>query len=323
MSISHAKGRHAAYKATAYESHFELTVRRLHGSTGAMETYRLHHVARHLGAVTLVSRPTGKGGRTRGFLCALLLGAAALAACGESPDAGGEVMTPWPFTVDQVALSCEPGRRLFVTTNDGRRFAVNGTARAEAELMREIQNEVDLQPLIQRGLALCRDNDVRTLRLYRPVAESAPPPPAARRGARIEPLEIREGLGVKLEADQVINGRRPELYFSCSPGRAPMIQLDLIQAPRTPPPLRGVFATFRIGGQSVRVEMSWSTGSRWTLRSGDDRALDQQLVRMILEERAVAFVGSSDFMPSSTLTWTSADIPQARRPTVAEACTPR
>lgn len=83
-----------------------------------------------------------------------------------------------------------------------------------------------------------------------------------------------------------------------------MVMLDVDEAPRTPPPLRGVFATFTIGDRSPQqVEMSWGSDAIWTLRSGDARALDRSLTRAMLSELTISFTSNSEFLPSQNLTW--------------------
>lgn len=252
-------------------------------------------------------------------LVAAILG---LSACSRAPDAGFETLEPWPFTVETVVLSCEPasippdvsqtaaetlrrhGGKIFVTTEDGRRFAVNGTARAAAPLMTDIQAVVDTSPVIRRGLELCR-GEGGSVRLVRSTAGTAAPPPTVGPPAyTLRPQEIGDGYFATAQANEVINGVRPELTLACERGHAPMVLINVGEPPRTPPPLRGVYASFAIAGASTqRLEMSWGTETMWTLRSGDERREDAALARAILAGGEVRFTGAARYMPEETLTW--------------------
>ena len=211
-----------------------------------------------------------------------------------------ETMTPWPFTVNEVRLTCEPGQRVFVSTLAGARYAVNGTARGEAPLMRPIQAIIDVDPLIRRGLALCGSSGHGVVRLV------APPPttyPSA--VARPHKVEIHgRDLQATAYANAAINGRFPELTFMCTPGAAPMVLFDFVREPRTPPPLRGVFATISTPtGPRVRYEMSWGTDGDWTLRSGDTRALDRTLTRAILSAGSMTLEGDGQYIRRPSIVW--------------------
>lgn len=226
----------------------------------------------------------------------------ALAACGPAPVARPqETLEPWPFTVDEVTLSCTPGTRaVFVTTPDSRRFAVNGTARAEAPLMRPIQGAIDTGPLIRMGLALCETGRGQA-HLVAPAGHSstaASPPRFS-----IEPVQFGEGVNVTVEAQDVIDGHRPALTFSCRPGQAPTLLIDVAQAPRSPPPLRGVYATFSVGGEETREEVSWGEQSLWMLRSGDARQADRELTRAVLAAGKLTMTPAQTYMPQHAVTW--------------------
>lgn len=234
-----------------------------------------------------------------------LAAAALLGCCGRPIEApGDETLTPWPFTLDTVTLSCRGGaaRMVFVETDDGRTFAVNGSARSEAPLMRDIQAEVNLAPLIARGLRLC-DAGTGSVRLKRPLETSEARIETAPASFVIEPSDYSDGVHATLEAQNAISGTRPRLTLGCSPGRAPMIILNLVQAPRTPPPLRGVMARFQIGAQERSIEMSWGLDATWTLRSGDARLEDAQLTQLILEAGELAFIGDRQYMPAQAIHW--------------------
>jgi len=257
----------------------------MHGSNTNMKTYRLHRkIVRSIGLCALVS----------------------LVSCGpgEPPTPlPVETLEPWPFTVPEVALTCgpTPPGGIFVTTPDGRRFAVNGAARSEAPLMREIQGAVDLQPLIARGRLLCAGEGPIRLRAPQ-AAESGPAPIAEAPRFRIEDDPLTGGVYVISESQNETGGRRAELAIGCRDGRPNFISLNLITEPRTPPPLRGVFAEFDIGARTYRYEMSWGLNDDWILRSGDDRAEDTELGRAILAGGSVRMRAENPYMPSS-VTW--------------------
>lgn len=209
-----------------------------------------------------------------------------------------ESLEPWPFTLPEVTLSCgpTPPQAIFVTTPDGRRFAVNGSARSEAPLMRDIQAIVDLQPLIQRGRLLC--DGAGSVRLVARPAATAEPTQAPPPQYRIEEDRLGGGFFAIAEADQDIGGRRPELALGCADGRPNFVSLNVVTEPRTPPPLRGVFAEFEVGARTFRYEMSWGLNDDWMPRSGDDRAEDAELARAILAHGSVVFRGDRTYMPA-------------------------
>jgi len=229
-------------------------------------------------------------------------------------------LDPWPFTEPEVVLSCAPahvppgvggqaaetlrrrGARIFVSTLDGRRLAVNGAALGEAPSMRKIQATVDTRPLIAAGLRLCHDGQSGAMRLRRrnsgvPTPSSIEPP-----RYRVEP---RRGSGhlYRADAEQIIDNKRPVLTFACSRGHAPMILIDLVRTPNAPPPLRGVYGAFQIGETSRRIEMSWATGSIWTIRSDDSRVTDAELTRAILAQGRAEFSGDGVYMPGAAVGW--------------------
>jgi hypothetical protein len=71
----------------------------------------------------------------------------------------------WPFaSVESGVLRCEPGSHVVFRTLGGVDYAINGSARGDraqhgwrdgVDLLAEGMIPLDLQPLIDRGLALC------------------------------------------------------------------------------------------------------------------------------------------------------------------------
>jgi hypothetical protein len=178
-----------------------------------------------------------------------------------------EVLEPWPFKPTRLNLSCEAGR-VFVTTPEGRRYAANGSARAIAPITDEIQSHYDTSHVIQRGLALCEaKSDPITIKAPAaagPTGIGAPAPKATLKPAEIAP----EGTFLTIEADTVIDGRRPELTLICEPSKKLDVQFELVQVPETAAPLRGLFGTFRVDQQpEQRIELAWLSEDDWTART--------------------------------------------------------
>jgi hypothetical protein len=225
-------------------------------------------------------------------------------ACNETYNTSpADGITPWPFTVDQLTLSCEPPAKVFVTTPDGRRYAVNGAARRDAPPMTEIQADSDTWPVIERGLELCRTGQ-GSLRLTgnarRPIAS-----PLVRPEFTVTVSQI-VGTTASAYANGAVDRQFPKLSITCGAGN-PSVFVDLVRAPATPPPLQGVFGTFQVDGRpSQRFELSWTgEGGKWMLRSGggSSRADDARLVAAMLAGREVTFTGPSTFAPSEPVTW--------------------
>jgi hypothetical protein len=71
----------------------------------------------------------------------------------------------WPLTVDSGVLSCEGAGSVYFTADDGRRYAVNGTAMTAGDAQRidaiwaddptGLSPKKNIGPLIDTGLKLC------------------------------------------------------------------------------------------------------------------------------------------------------------------------
>jgi hypothetical protein len=216
-----------------------------------------------------------------------------------------ETIDPWPFKMDEVTLSCEKNR-VFVTAPDGRRYAVNGTAKSFAlePRVETIQAYYDTSAVIRRGTQLCETGS-GSIPLVAPV-RAAPPDPG-QPSFRKQAMDRSLGYFATFEATTVIDGQRPELTFVCRPGQLLGLQLNLIRAPETAPPLRGVFGTIEIDANSeVRAELAWGLDGRWMLRAGNDRERDLQddrIARAMLAGQQVTFRGPSGFIAHSSITW--------------------
>ena len=104
----------------------------------------------------------------------------ALAGCGGRDNGQGSAATTgsqtvsradfgeeWPLTVDSGVLSCEGAGSVYFTADDGRRYAVNGTAMTAGDAQRidaiwaddptGLSPKKNIGPLIDDGLKLCED----------------------------------------------------------------------------------------------------------------------------------------------------------------------
>lgn len=102
---------------------------------------------------------------TRSFVAIVLLAGASVA-CGREgvPINRSDLGDAWPLTIEGGTLRCETdGPRQLVTldTGDGIEYGINGSARQFGfpdvkAVLRPGKVLADLQPLIQKGLPLCR-----------------------------------------------------------------------------------------------------------------------------------------------------------------------
>jgi len=78
---------------------------------------------------------------------------------------------------------------------------------------------------------------------------------------------------IKIEADTLVDGKRPTLTLVCRPGETATFQMNLVRPPSSPPPLRGVFAQMQVkGGPKVTIELGWKGGAAWApLMPSSDR----------------------------------------------------
>jgi hypothetical protein len=221
----------------------------------------------------------------------------------------GETIDPWPFKTTEVTLSCDRNR-VFVTTPDGRRYGVNGTARTFAPEPRveSIQAYYDTSAVIRRGNQLC-ETQSGPIRIVAP-ARTAPPDPN-RPSLKIEP-RLPKGFYATVEAVEVVDGKRPKLTFECKPGEPLGLQMNFIRAPQTAPPLRGVFGNFQVdAAPAVNVELSWGMNGLWMLRGTTDQdrvGQEDRLVRAMLAGQQIRFSGPAVYLASSPITWKLAEL---------------
>ena len=110
--------------------------------------------------------------RTPTSLAILLVPCLAVVAC-QSTEANSQPVSranfgeEWPLTVDSGVLSCEGAGSVYFTADDGRRYAVNGTAMTAGDAQRinaiwadnptGLSPKKNIGPLIDGGLKLCED----------------------------------------------------------------------------------------------------------------------------------------------------------------------
>lgn len=101
----------------------------------------------------------------------IIIAALLLSACGSEPKTlaitSAQYGDKWPLTVEKGTLSCEPPTRIIFTTEDGKKFGVNGTAANDhtsiLEIAKETENlgvkfKMDASFLIDEGMKLCNTN---------------------------------------------------------------------------------------------------------------------------------------------------------------------
>lgn len=220
-----------------------------------------------------------------------------LASCGGSAP---ELLDPWPFNVPRVELGCQAGR-VFVTTPEGTRYAANGSARAAAPYLQPILAHHDASAVIQRGLSLCEQGQ-GPVTLEGLPRSPAPRPPAAP-STTLEDQELGEGVFVTVEAEAAIEGRRPRLALVCDGTAQPSFQLYLIQAPASPPPLRGTYGTFTVDdGESQRIELGWGTEDAW-MPSDREKAAAARLVRAFVRGSELRFTPPAAYSSGEAFVW--------------------
>lgn len=227
---------------------------------------------------------------------------ALLSACGGS---GTEVLDPWPFNIPQVELSCEAGR-VFVTTPEGTRYAANGSARAVSPYLQPLLAHYDASAVIRRGLRLCEQGQSRVTLQSPAPAQSSPPPDAP--AVTVEQQELGRGVFVTVEAETVVGGRRPRLVLVCDTVSPPSFQLYLVQAPSSPPPVRGVYGTFTVAGaQPQRIELAWGTEDSWSPRDNNAPAV-RRVVQALTSGKNLSLEPPPGYSAPTTMRWRAATL---------------
>lgn len=193
----------------------------------------------------------------RGWALVLAL----LAACGETSGVPvSRAVSPWPFRAGSARLTCEANA---VTVEvQGRRYAVNGTARSQARWPYAASVAVDemaLDALVPMGLELCRTGD-KSADLT-PGAEVVPSPPEP---AGIVREESRIGRSVTVRSEDGF-----EIHFSCADkGGIDFVSFDFKSRPARIPDLRNNLAAITVNGAREVFEMSWlGPNGSWVIRS--------------------------------------------------------
>jgi hypothetical protein len=93
-----------------------------------------------------------------------------------------------------------------------------------------------------------------------------------------------------------------KLTLSCAAGEQPSIQITLSEPPDSPPPLRGVLGSFKVGQEPARsVELAWGTRSQWLVR---DDIVSAQLAKDFLRKGTFDFMPPAQYTNSEALRWT-------------------
>lgn len=230
-----------------------------------------------------------------------------------------QTLDPWPFKPQSVTLTCETnnagGKAVFVTTPDGTRYAVNGTARARAPAMDPINSDYRVDAAIQAGLALC-DGGGGSAEFVAPpkVAETVPTAETPTTVARVSVDSGPVGTFVTMKSD----GGEAVLSLECRGGEPTGFQVAFGSVPPTPPPLRGTMATVETDGAKRVLEMGWGMKDRWFPRRDMDaeKAKARAAASAILNAKEIAVYGPSGFTPSLPRTWRLGD----EMATVRKAC---
>lgn len=241
-----------------------------------------------------------------------------LSACGGP----SEVLDPWPFRPPTITLSCERTklagvvvRRVFVTTPDGKRYAANGSARAVAPPTDEIQSHYDVSKVISRGLDLCQQ-DRGPIELNAPVRK--PSPPTLSKSAQVEHSPLGSTF-FTLEADAVVDQRRPHLSIVCEARKRPSLQIQTVRAPAIPPALRGVY--FSISAPSIgerKVEVSWLPEDVWMPRESE-KDIARLVAKALAAGESVEVALPDDLGLPATIVWSASQL-QPHLPKMRKLC---
>jgi len=102
----------------------------------------------------------------------------------------------------------------------------------------------------------------------------------------------------------------PALTFYCEPGEPVRIWLTASIEPPKPPPLRGVFATFKGNALDWRAEVSWGPTRYWFV--GRDEDVEKQAaVAKALAAGPVIMTAETGWGLGDTLEWRLPDTPLA------------
>lgn len=193
----------------------------------------------------------------------LILFLLAGASCREAQRDDGFVqpVSPWPFYASAASLDCD--RNAVTVEVDGRRYAINGTARSLAKwpyAATVTKDEFALGALIPMGLELCRAGK-QHLRI-------APGAPVAQPvSSEVDPIAREQGRLGRSITIRSTNGF--ELYLSCSrAGGIDAVIFDFLSRPARIPDLRNNLAAITVNGARQVFEVSWGgDNGLWTIRS--------------------------------------------------------
>lgn len=129
------------------------------------------------------------------------------------------------------------------------------------------------------------------------------PAPVETPSVIIEDNTLLGGVYVTIEADTTVSGQRPTIVLVCERNKPPSFQLYLKHAPATPPPLRGVYGSFKADDRpSQRIELGWLTNDTWV--PGDqEKKSAAKLVRRIVSAKSVQFQPPRDYSNGDPIEW--------------------
>jgi hypothetical protein len=158
-----------------------------------------------------------------------------------------------------------------------------------------------------------------------PVADGTGP------SATIKRSETTGAQLIVVESDTLVDGRRPTMTLVCKPGELAALQLDLVRAPATPPPPRGIFAQMEVAGSNqITIELVWMTGSTWApllpqpgQATSDSEGRDNQrrllpILYAFARERALRLTPPAEYGPGYDLVWSPETLGPHLR--AAQAC---
>ena len=124
-----------------------------------------------------------------------------------------------------------------------------------------------------------------------------------------EPLTIEEMSGGGILAT-LHSEDGNEFTLACDGTETPSFQLNLVEAPTSPPPLRGVYGEFTVDqGVTQRIELLWTgSGGRWLPSDGDKQQEETSaaLVRRFVSGMELKFVPPASYASDLEITWNSA-----------------
>lgn len=150
------------------------------------------------------------------------------------------------------------------------------------------------------------------------LASCSPPPTAgpqweadAAPSVKLSPNEI--GPGIVIEVTATRRPAPPELAITCTGEDPPSVQFNFGDTPSPPPPLRGIFATFRSPtGTPERLELAWGgMEGWWSIREGQEER-EAAIIRRFLRGNDLLADFDDHTRAGTRVTWPYAPIGEHR-----------